>query len=340
MMKRRSIRRLPKAHLHLHLEGSARPATISEFAALEGMDVGDGLFTNLPEFMVVYSKSAQTIRRPENLKRVCRELVEDEAAEGVWWSEPMGVPQYYWERLKLPVDEVWAIMKEGFDEGTRATGTEVGLMAGINRNFGTDGLFGVSTVQTAEFAVRHRDDGVVSFGIAGDERIPPDPFGPACEIAHAGGLLVVPHAGETVGPESVWSAIRTARPHRLAHGVRSVEDPDLLAYLRDNQIVCDVAPTSNLLLGVTTDIELHQLPKLLDAGVPVTINTDDQTFFGAMLCDEYRLVRDTFGLTDYQLAQLARVSALASGAPEATKRRILAGIEDWLESAPDEDPPG
>ena len=92
-MKRRSIKRLPKAHLHLHLEGSTRPSTIKEFAELEGMDVGDGNFSNLPEFMVVYSKSAQTIRRPENLKRVCRELVEDEAEQGVWWSEPMGVPQ-------------------------------------------------------------------------------------------------------------------------------------------------------------------------------------------------------------------------------------------------------
>lgn len=336
-MKRRSIKRLPKAHLHLHLEGSTRPSTIREFAELEGMDIGDGNFTNLPEFMVVYSKSAQTIRRPENLKRVCRELVEDEAAQGVWWSEPMGVPQYYWERLKLPVDEVYAIMREGFDEGTKATGTEVGMMAGINRNFGVDGLFGVSTVQTAEFAVRQKDNGVVSFGIAGDERIPPDPFGPACDIAHEGGLLVVPHAGETMGPESVWSAIKTARPQRLAHGVRSIEDPDLLKYLRDNQIVCDVAPTSNLLLGVAQDIELHQLPKLIEAGVPVTINTDDQTFFGALLCDEYKLVRDTFGLSDYELAGMARVSALASGAPEATKQRILKGIDAWLESDPDED---
>ena len=189
----------------------------------------------------------------------------------------------------------------------------------------------------AEFAVRQKGNGVVSFGIAGDERIPPDPFGPACDIAHEGGLLLVPHAGETMGPESVWAAIKTARPHRLAHGVRSIEDPDLLKYLRDNQIVCDVAPTSNLLLGVAQDIELHQLPKLIDAGVPVTINTDDQTFFGAMLCDEYRLVRDTFGLSDYELAGMARVSALASGAPEATKQRILKGIDAWLESDPDED---
>jgi adenosine deaminase len=110
-----------------------------------------------------------------------------------------------------------------------------------------------------------------------------------------------------------------------------------LKYLRDNQIVCDVALTSNLLLGVTADIELHQLPKLLEAGVPVTINTDDQAFFGAMMCDEFKLVRDTFGLSDYELAGMARVSALASGAPEATKQRILRGIDEWLESEPDED---
>ncbi len=336
-MRRRSIKRLPKAHLHLHLEGSARPETIKEFAALEGMDVGDGVFSNLPEFIVVYAKTAQTIRRPENLKRVCRELVEDEAAQGVWWSEPMGVPQYYWERLKLPVDEVYAIMQEGFAEGTKATGTEVGMMAGINRNFGVDGLFGVNTVQVAEFAARNKGNGVVSFGIAGDERIPPDPFKPAFDVAHEAGLLVVPHAGETMGPGSVWSAIQTSRPNRLAHGVRAIEDLDLLKYLRDNQITCDVAPTSNLMLGVANDIELHQLPKLLDAGVPVTINTDDQTFFGMLLCDEYKLVRDTFGLSDYELAGMAKVSALASGAPEATKQRILQGIDDWLASEPDED---
>jgi len=340
-MKRRSIVRLPKAHLHLHLEGSARPSTIKELAELEGMPDADQTFSNLPEFVQVYAKAAAVIRRPESLKRICRELVEDEAAQGVWYTEPMGVPQYLGNqhpfrgaqiRLKeFDTDGAWAIMQEGFAEGTRATGTEVGLMMGINRGFGVDG-----TVEAARFAARNKDNGIVAFGIAGDERIPPEPFAPACHIAREAGLLVVPHAGEAMGPESVWAAIKSTFPHRIAHGVRAVEDPFLLSYLSDHQITCDVAPTSNLLLGVAQDIELHQLPKLMDAGVPITLNTDDQLFFGALICDEYRLVRDTFNLTDGQLADFARVSARASGAPEHVKQRILNGIDAWLESEPDE----
>ena len=133
---------------------------------------------------------------------------------------------------------------------------------------------------TARLGAAHADRGVVAFGIAGDEEVGSfAPFQWACEMAREAGLLVVPHAGESVGPESVRDALDLLRPHRLAHGVRAVEDPDLLRRLATEGILCDVCPTSNIKFGVVTDIEAHQLPALLEAGVPVTINADDQLYF-------------------------------------------------------------
>jgi len=185
--------------------------------------------------------------------------------------------------------------------------------------------------ELARFAARHAGDGVVAFGFGGDEeRVGPEPFARACAIARAAGLLVVPHAGESLGAASVTAALDSLRPDRIAHGVRAVEDERVLARLAAEGVTCDVCPTSNLRLGVAPRIAEHPLRRMLEVGVPITLNADDPVDFGVTCGGEYALVREAFGLSDQQLAAIVQTSARAGGASAATKERIALGIGRWL----------
>jgi adenosine deaminase len=323
----RSVFTLPKAHLHAHLILSARPETTRELADRYGIDLTDAwTFSSLPEFIVRGALSFDVLRTPDDLARLCREFVEDEAEQGVAYTEPMIGLYFFARRFGISPEEALAIQAEAFRDASAATGVEVGFMAGILRTDSPE-----DAEEIARFAARHADDEYAALGIAGDETI--GSFGPyrrAFEIAREAGLLVVPHAGETVGPESVREALDLLKPNRIAHGVRAVEDPDLLCRLADENVTCDVCPTSNVKLGVCSEIELHQLPAMLAAGVPVTLNADDQLFFGSKIGEEYALVRQAFNLPDAQLAEIARTSARASGASPETRARMLADIDAWL----------
>jgi adenosine deaminase len=328
---RRSVYDLPKAHLHCHLIPSARPETVRKLAGRYGIDVEHAwTFNNLTEFVKASVVSFEVIQKPDDLARICREFVEDEATQGVAYTQPMMGVGFFSRRFGLSPDEFFAIHDEAFRAASAATGVQVGSMFGILRHELPE-----VAERTARFAAERADRGVVAFGIAGDEQIGTfGQFSRAFEIAREAGLLVVPHAGESVGPESVRDALDTLRPNRIAHGVRAVEDPDLLRRLADEGITCDVCPTSNVKLGVVQGIELHQLPALLAAGVGVTLNADDQLFFGPKVAEEYELVRRVFGLTDAQLAEIARTSARTSGASPATVERMLRGIDAWLATPP------
>jgi adenosine deaminase len=172
---------------------------------------------------------------------------------------------------------------------------------------------------------------VVSFGLANDEAIgPPEPFAEAFKIAKDAGLLSVPHAGELAGPESIRGALHTLEADRLQHGVRAVEDPELVQHLADSGIVLDVCPTSNLLLSVYPSIEEHALLELLDAGVQCSINADDPLLFGPGMLEEYELVRRALALDDEIMAAIARASIEGSGAPDALKASARRAIDAWL----------
>lgn len=324
MTMTRSLTALPKAHLHLHLEGSARLATINELAERDGIALTDLMaFGTLPEFVECYLLAVSTVNRPEDLERIAYELLIDEAAQGVRWCEPMVTPHVY--AAKFGSTEVaWDAIRRGFERAAAETGIAWGAMIGHIRTHPVE-----DAEQHARWAAEHAGEGVVAFGIAGDEqRVGPEPFARAFAIAAEAGLLLVPHAGESVGPESVRGALGLGA-HRLAHGVRSVEDPALLAQLAGDGITCDVCPTSNLKLSIVADLGAHPLPQMLDAGVPVTLGSDDQLFFGSNLEGEYGVARHTFGLSDGDLAAIARTSALASGAPAALETAMVADIDAW-----------
>lgn len=327
----RSAFALPKAHLHAHLILSARLETMLELAHRYGVDLTDAwTFSNLTELLPRCRLAFDVIRTPDDLARLCRELVEDEAEQGVAYVEPMMSVGLFSERFRLSWEEVFAIHDEAFRAATAATGVEVGYLFGLGRTQTAE-----DAERAARFAAERADRRVVALGLAGDEQVGSlRTFRRAFEIAREAGLLVVPHAGESVGPASVREALELLKPDRIAHGVRCVEDPELLRRLADEDVTCDVCPTSNVKLGVCSEIALHQLPAMLAAGVPVTLNADDQLFFGSQVGEEYDMVRREPGVTDEQLAEIARTSARASGAAAATRARMLAGIDAWLTRTP------
>jgi adenosine deaminase len=207
----------------------------------------------------------------------------------------------------------------------RDFGIGVGIVVAADRTVDPSQAVGL-----AHLAATHAGAGITSFGLANDEaRWPPEPFAAAFAIAREAGLLSVPHAGELAGPGSVIGALDALGADRIQHGVRAVEDPELVRRLADSPVCLDVCPTSNVLLSVVPSIEAHPLPALLAAGVRCSLNADDPLLFGPNLLEEYEVVRARLGLDDVALAHIARCSIDASGAPAELKTRTRAAIDAW-----------
>jgi adenosine deaminase len=194
-------------------------------------------------------------------------------------------------------------------------------------------------IELARLAASFSDRGVVSVGLANSEvGHPAAAFVPAFEIARAAGLVIAPHAGELLGPESVAEALDVVVADRIQHGIRVIEDPQLLARLALSGVCLDVCPTSNVVLGIVDGLPAHPLKALLEAGVACSINADDPTIFGPGVLDEYRSARTELGLSDAQLAACAATSIRHSSASNSVRETALAGIAEWLASDPEEEP--
>ena len=325
----RDLRLLPKAHLHLHLEGAMRPATLAELAAEAGVPMPPIRgYTSFGEFGLQYRAASALIETEAHLRRVVREVVDDAADDGAVWVEPHFYPPRYVGQLGS-AEEVLEIV---IDEGQRAAAVRdigCGWIVSALRDFDP-----AQAVELAELAAKYAASGVVAFGLAADEALyPPEPFAEAFGIARDAGLISAPHAGELAGPASVYGALDALGARRICHGVRALEDPALVERLAADEVVLDVCPTSNVMLAVVASIEEHPLVKLLDAGVRCSLNGDDPLLFGPGLLAEYELVRDTMGLADEQLAQLARSSLVGSGAPCELIAEAVDHVEEWLTTA-------
>jgi adenosine deaminase len=324
----RDLRTLPKGHLHLHLEGAMRPSTLAELADATGIPVpeirGYGSFSAFSE---TYLAACQVLGTPEHFARLVYEVVEDSVLDGAVWVEPSFYAPHHRDRFGDDATIVDMVL-DALHAAGEQLGVGVGLMLAADRTVAP-----AVAVEQAQLAAARVDRGVVSFGLANDEAIgPPEPYAEAFAIAKEAGLLSSPHAGELAGPESVWGALATLQPDRLQHGVRAIEDPELVKRLADSEIVLDVCLTSNLLLSVYPSLAEHPLPQLLDAGIRCSLNGDDPLLFGPVLLDEYELARTEMGLDDETLANVARASITGSGAPDALSATALRSIDDWLAS--------
>jgi adenosine deaminase len=331
---------LPKAHLHLHFTGSMRPATLVALADKHALRLPDSLTRSWPptlsatdergwfRFQRLYDTARACVRDESDLRRVVREAALDDAAEGSRWLEIQVDPTSYapfvggvTPALEIILDEARSVSGEA--------GIGVAVVVAANRI-----RHPLDARILARLAARHAGDGsgqVVGFGLSNDERRGSTAeFGPAFDIARRAGLASVPHCGELLGADAVRETLTALGPDRLGHGIRSAEDPRVLDEIVRRGVTLEVCPGSNVALGVYKAAGDVPLRRLMEAGAQIALGADDPLLFGSRLNDQYDTAREVHGLTDTELAALARGSVLGSRAPKAVRAGMLADIATWL----------
>jgi adenosine deaminase len=322
----RDLSLLPKAHLHVHLESTIRWATLREIGHGNGVAVPGqgGAFGGFGQFAAHNQLVRNCLRRPEDFTRIAAEFCADEAADGTRYAEVTFTAAAHGERLgqmEMPLEAVLA----GLAEGQARYDIECQVILDHSRRRSVDRAW-----QTLRLAARYADQGVVAVGLAGDEAYPLQPFAAVLDAARDAGVHLVHHAGEGGGPDSIREAIHVGHAERLGHGIRVLDDPALVDELRERALPLEVCPSSNVALGFVPTFSAHPLPRLRDAGLTVTVNTDIPAAIGTSTATEYTRVRDAFGYDDAVLADLARAAIDASFAPTATKKRMTERTDDWL----------
>ncbi len=341
----RDVRTLPKAHLHLHLTGSMRPATLLELAARHQVRLPDALTSGTPprletgdsrgwfRFQRLYDIARSVLRTEDDIRRVFHEAASDERDEGSGWLELQVDPSGYAARFGglTPVVE---LVLDAAAQASVSTGVGIGVIIAANRT-----RHPLDARTLARLAARYAGRGVVGFGLSNDERRGRTAdFAPAFRIARSAGLAAMPHGGELLGAPSVVDCLDLLGANRIGHGVRSVEDPRLLDRLAATGVTLEVCPASNVALGVARDLAAVPLEQLRTAGVPIALGADDPLLFGSRLAAQYTQAREVHGMDDDALAGLARASVNGSMAPPHLKAHLLAGVDAWLASTPPSSP--
>src|SRR5262249_10587423 len=275
------IRAMPKVELHVHLEGSIQPATLLELARRNGVPLPASTegelrrwyrFTSFDHFIGVYLTSSRCLRTAEGIQLIARECLEGEAAQNVRYSEVTYTAFTHYQTKGIPFEEQLAAINRARAWAGAALGVGMNLIIDISRS---SRMTRAEVLMQADWVIESVGKGVVALGLGGPEiGYPPEAFAEAFSRARAAGVPGVPHAGETVGPASIWGALRTLHAARIGHGVRCLEDPALVAELRTRQIPLEVCPGSNVCLGVVPSLEQHPLPLLVAEGLYVTVNSD------------------------------------------------------------------
>ena len=328
---------LPKAELHVHHVGSASPRIVAELAARhEGATpvpadpelLADYFtFTDFAHFIEVYLSVVDLIRDPEDIWTLTYEIGRELAGQNVRYAELTLTP--YSSIVRGIAAEAYC---EAVEDARRRAGADHGVQ--LRWCFDIPGEAGVASADlTLQVALKHRPDGLVSFGLGGPELgVPRSQFAPHFEQARANGLRSVPHAGESTGPDSIWDAITHLGAERIGHGIAAAQDPALLDHLREYGIALEVCPTSNVCTRSVPSLAEHPLPALVAAGVPVTINSDDPPMFSTTLNHEYAVAAELLGLDEAGVARLALAGVEASFLDEAGKAALRTEITAYTAS--------
>jgi adenosine deaminase len=309
-----TVAAVPKAELHVHLEGTATPDLIKRLADRNGLTLADDLFRpdgtfawkDFLDFLASYDRAASAIRTGDDYRDVTYEYLAACAAEGAVYVELIASLDHG-KHVGLADDEHLDGIARGIDDAQRDHNIRGRIISSIVRNFG---VADCEDVARRTVALDHPY--VVGFNMAGDEAgFPAADYARAFAIAHEAGLGCSVHAGEHAGPESIRAALELPGVVRISHGVRAVEDPSLVQDLAERQIVLEVCPTSNVVLGVYPSYEQHPLGRLMAAGVPVTLGSDDPPYFGTTIGREYELAHERLGCS---LADLGTITETALNA--------------------------
>jgi len=328
---------LPKAELHVHLVGSASVPTVLELARRHpdgGVPTDEAAlaefyrFTDFAHFIEVYIAVSALVRTAPDVAALTLGVLGDLATQNVRYVELTVTPDSHL-RQGIEPDGLAEALTQARTAASERDGIEVGWVFDIP---GEDGL--ASGERTIDWVERWAPEGSVGFGLGGPELGVPRPqFADVFARARALGLASVPHAGETTGPQTVRDAVEVLGAQRIGHGLSAAADPVLMAELVERGIALEVCPTSNLRTRAVASLAEHPWPVLVAAGVTVTLASDDPGMFDTTLCDEYRLVRDQFGISAAGLADLARIALDVSYAPAVIKRRVRTEIDDYAASA-------
>jgi len=317
---------IPKAELHVHLEGTAPPDLVRRLAERKGLTLPAGLladertfrWTDFLDFLATYDLAASVMRTPEDYRDVTYEYLASCAHEGAIYVEVSASPSHA-AAVGLSDDDHFGGIAAGIDDARRDFGIECRIVALVVRNFGVEEAENVAGRLSAD-----RHPYVVGFGMGGDEAgYPPQPFLRAYQMAASGGLGCTVHAGEHAGAESVRGALELPVT-RIAHGVRAIEDPALVAELAERGVILEVCPTSNVATGVFASYADHPLGALREAGVRVTLGSDDPPYFGCSIGGEYAVARERFGLDEGMLLDITRTAVEGAFADDGVKRALLA----------------
>lgn len=328
------LRALPKAELHVHLDGSLRPQTLLELARDRGIVLPAYDATSLAEHMHVtdardlvdylarFEITLNVMQTEAELERIARELAEDMAAEGVWYAEVRYCPALNTREGLTPGRTIEATLR-GLGAARRSHGIRCTVIVCALRNQPP-----ATSVELAELAASFRGRGVVGFDLAGPEHgHPPVDHIRAFRIAAEAGLGVTIHAGEAYGRASVREAIHACGARRLGHGTRLVEDPVLLQYVNDFRIPVEVCLTSNVQTRVARDYGTHPFGQMFYEGLVLTLCTDNRLMSATTVSAEYLHARDAFGLTGQELASIARMGFEAAFLPRAEKMALLEEVD-------------
>ncbi|HWJ67542.1 MAG TPA: adenosine deaminase [Nocardioides sp.] len=331
---------LPKAELHVHHVGSASPRIVSELAERHPGTVPSDLallrdffaFRDFAHFIEVYLAVVDLVRTPEDVRYLTYEIGR-ELAEGqlVRYAELTCTPY----TSVLPDDPGRGMPIEAYTEAIEdarlAAERDFGLV--LRWIYDIPGESGIPAADaTLRFALDHGPEGLVAFGLGGPEiGVPREQFVPHFAAARAAGLRSVPHAGETTGPETIWTSLRDLGAERIGHGTSAATDPALLAHLAEHRIPLEVCPSSNVATRAVATLADHPLPAFVEAGVVVTINSDDPPMFGTTLNREYEIAAELLGLDEAGVADLARAAVDASFAPDEVKARLVAEIDGQID---------
>jgi adenosine deaminase len=309
------IEKMPKVEIHVHLEGATRPETILMLAQKNNIDLPVTTveeacdwyqFRNFNHFIEIYVAISKCFKTPEDVELIAREFLKGQAEQNIVYSEVTYSAYTHYTNYGLTFPEQFEALHRANEWAKVELGVSMGIVVDLVRSIPIE-----RALETADWFIKYRTPLLVAFGIGGIELgYPPELHAEAFRrILAEGDIPIVPHAGETAGADSIWNAIEVCKATRIGHGVRCIEDEKLMAYLREHQIPLEVNPTSNVCLGVVDSIANHPIQQLIDAGLYVTVNSDDPPMFNTTLTNEFRVCAEAFGW-DIDTLQMLTFNAL------------------------------
>ncbi len=324
------LQAVPKAELHVHLEGSIPLGALWELVRKYGGDSDTPDLASLsnrfrykdfPHFIETWIWKNGFLREYEDFTFISEAVARDFARQNIRYAEVHYSPPEF-ARIGLSIQKLTAAVRAGL---SRVSGVEVRLIADLVRDLGAE-----RAVRTLAEVREVMDQGVIGIGLGGSEqKYPAELFTGAFEQARSMGLHTTAHAGEAAGADSVRAAVELLRAERIGHATRAVEDPSVLNLLAERRIPVEACPVSNLRTGVTARLEDHPVRLYFERGIPVTVNTDDPSMFETSLAGEYLALKERLGFSREELLSLIRNGFECSWAPPERKAELLAGLNGW-----------